>query len=181
MAYDIVKSEKIYKGRVFDIVKDTITLPDGNVAEKEIVCHNGSVGILAIDDDGKILLVRQYRHSAKKETLEIPAGTIEKGENPYDCAVRELEEETGCKCGKMEYFFKFYSAIGFCSEILYIYIADGLSEGVLNLDCDEFINTERYTVDEAVKMIFSGEICDSKTIASILAYKEKLDTPYNNV
>ncbi len=172
MAYEVISSEKVYTGKVFNIEKDEITLPDGRTTFRETVRHNGASAMVAVDDEGKILFVRQYRHSAGKETLEIPAGTLEKGEDPYDCAVRELEEETGCKCEKMEYMFKFYSSIGFCSEILYIYLATGLSKGTANPDDDEFIELERYTPDEAVKMIFDGRICDGKTAAAVFAYKQ---------
>lgn len=174
MAYEVVSSQKVYNGKVFSIERDEITLPDGRTTVRETVRHNGASAMLAVDDDGKILFVRQYRHSAGKETLEIPAGTLELGEDPYDCAVRELEEETGYKCEKMEYMLKFYSSIGFCSEILYIYLATGLKPGESNPDDDEFIELERYTPEEAVKMIFNGDICDSKTIAAIFAYKEWL-------
>ncbi len=175
MAYEVISSEQVFKGKVFSIERDSITLPDGRVAVRETVRHNGAAAMVAIDDDGKILFVRQYRHAAGKETLEIPAGTLEKGEEPYDCAIRELEEETGYKCQKMEFMFKFYSSIGFCSEVLHIYLATGLAKGQANPDDDEFIELERYTPEEAVKMIFSGEICDSKTIASVLAYKNIID------
>ena len=175
MAYEVINSQEVFKGKVFTIERDTITLPDGRTAVRETVRHNGASAMIAVDDEGKIIFVRQYRHPAGKETLEIPAGTLEKGEDPYECAVRELEEETGCKCEKMEYLMKFYSSIGFCSEILYIYIATGLKKGNMNQDDDEFIENERYTLDEALKKIESGEICDSKTITALYAYKEKIN------
>ncbi len=170
--YKVLKSEEVYKGRVFTIEKDVISLPDGNTAERETVRHGGAAAMLPIDSNGNIIFVKQYRHSAGRITLEIPAGTLEKGEDPIDCAIRELEEETSCKADKMTFLFKMYSAIGFCSEILYIYIAEGLSQGHFNMDDDEFITLERHSVEEAVNMIFNGEICDSKTIGAVLAYKE---------
>ncbi len=174
MAYEVVSSEKVFKGKVFDIERDVITLPDGRTTARETVRHNGASAMVAVDNEGKILFVRQYRHSAGAMTLEIPAGTLEKGEDPYDCAMRELEEETGYKCDKMEFLVKFYSSIGFCSEILYIYLAQNLESGKLNPDDDEFIELERYTPDEVTDMIFKGEIYDSKTIAAVFAYKEWL-------
>lgn len=173
MAYEVLSSNKVYKGRVFDIEKDVISLPDGKTAERETIRHNGAAAIVAVDNEGKLLFVRQYRHSAGEETLEIPAGTLEKGEDPYDCAYRELEEETGYKCEKLTFMLKFYSAIGFCSEVLHIYLAQGLYKGEANPDEDEFIELERYTPDEAAKMIFDGRICDSKTIAAVLSYRER--------
>ena len=175
MAYEVISSEKVFNGKVFDIERDVITLPDGRTTTRETVRHNGASAIVAVDKDGKILFVRQYRHSAGTETLEIPAGTLEKGEDPYDCAMRELEEETGYKTDKMEFLLKFYSSIGFCSEVLHIYLADDLVRGSANPDDDEFIELERYTPEEAVQMIFEGKIYDSKTIASVLAYKNRLE------
>ncbi len=171
-SYKVLKSKEVYKGRVFTVEKDTISLPDGTSAERETVRHGGAAAMIPVDNDGKIIFVKQYRHSAKSITLEIPAGTLEKGEDPLDCAVRELEEETSYKANKMTFLFKMYSAIGFCSEILYIYLAEGLTQGQFNMDDDEFITLERYSPDEALNMIFSGEICDSKTISAVLAYRE---------
>ncbi len=174
MAYEVLSSETVFKGKIYDIERDVITLPDGRTTTRETVRHNGASAMIAVDDDGKILFVRQYRHSAFAETLEIPAGTLEKGEDPYDCAVRELEEETGYKCDKMEFLLKFYSSIGICSEVLHIYLATGLKPGKINPDDDEFIKLERYTTEEAIKMIFDGRIIDSKTIAAVFAYKEHM-------
>lgn len=170
--YKVLKSEEVYRGRVFTIEKDVISMPDGTTAERETVRHGGAAAMIPIDKDGNIIFVKQYRHSAGRITLEIPAGTLEKGEEPLECAVRELEEETSYKADKMTFLFKMYSAIGFCSEILYIYVAEGLSQGHFNMDDDEFIILERHSVDEAVAMIFNGEICDSKTIGAVLGYRE---------
>ncbi len=174
MSYEVKKSELVYKGKVFSIEKDIITLPDGRETTRETVRHGGAAAMLPIDENGKIIFVRQYRHSAGFETLEIPAGTLEKGEDPYDCAVRELEEETSYKADKMTFMFKMYSSIGFCSEVLYIYRAEGLKKGSFNMDDDEFITLERYTLDECTELIYKGEICDSKSIAAIFAYKDYL-------
>lgn len=174
MSYDILKSEKVFEGKIFDIERDTITLPDGRKTIRETVIHGGAAGMLPIDEKGNILLVRQYRHSAKAMTLEIPAGTIEKGEDPYDCAFREIEEETGYKSNDISLMFTMYSAIGFCTERLYIYLCKDLVKGNANPDDDEFITTEAYTVSECIELIKKGEICDSKTIAAILAYKSGL-------
>ncbi len=174
MSYEVKSSEVVYKGRVFNLEKDVITLPDGREATRETIRHGGAAAMIPIDNDGKIIFVRQYRHSARKEVLEIPAGTIENGEDPYECAIREIQEETSYKAGKMTFLLKMYSAIGFCSEVIHIYVAENLEKGEFNLDDDEFITTERYTVDEAVEMIYRNEICDSKTISAIFAYKDYL-------
>lgn len=171
MSYEVKSSEVVYKGKVFNLEKDVITLPDGRETVRETIRHGGASAMIPVDDDGKIIFVRQYRHSAGKEVLEIPAGTIENGEDPYDCAVREIEEETSYKAGKMTFLLKMFSAIGFCSEVIHIYIAENLVKGEFNMDDDEFITTERYTVDESIDLIYKNEICDSKTIAAIFAYK----------
>lgn len=173
--YTVVKSQKIYDGKVISLVKDTLIMPNGKICDREIVEHNGAAAMIPIDNEGKIIFVRQYRHSAMTETLEIPAGTIEKGEEPLACAIREIEEETSFKAGEITFLTKFYSAIGFCKEILYLYVCRDLIQGEFNLDPDEIIKIERYTLEQAVSMIFSGEICDSKTIIGILAYKQWLE------
>ena len=153
MSYDVLKSENVYNGRVFHIEKDEITLPDGRTCARETVVHGGAAAMIP---------------------LELPAGTLEKGEDPLVCATRELEEETSYKSNDFTFLFKMYSAIGFCSEILYIYLAENLIPGKFNMDDDEFITIERYTLEESIAKIWNGEICDSKTIAGILAYKEYL-------
>ncbi|MDR2899587.1 MAG: NUDIX hydrolase [Clostridiales bacterium] len=171
----LISSETVYKGRIINVKNDVIEFERGKQGVREIVVHGGAAAIVAVDRDGKLLFVRQYRHSTGKEVLEIPAGTLEKGEDPDICAVRELEEETGYKAGKISFLIKFYSAIGFCTEVLHIYLAEDLEEGHVNFDEDEYIELERYSLDETVDMIFKGEIIDSKTIASVLAYKELLN------
>lgn len=174
MSYEVKNSQVVYKGKVFNIEKDVITLPDGRETTRETVIHGGAAAMIPIDNEGKIIFVRQYRHSAKREVLEIPAGTIEQGEDPYDCAIREIEEETSYKAGKMTPLLKMYSAIGFCSEVIHIYIAEDLVKGEFHMDEDEFITTERYTLDESISLIEKGEICDSKTISAIFAYKNHI-------
>ncbi len=171
--YKVLKSEPVYSGKIISVVKDTVEMPNGRIATREVVQHGGAAAMIPVTDEGKIIFVRQYRHPALKETLEIPAGTIEKGEKPLECAVREIEEETSFKAGKITPLIEFYSAIGFCQEILYVYVCENLVKGNFNLDEDELINTETHTLDEAIDMIFTGEICDSKTVAALLAYKEK--------
>ena len=169
-----IKSETVYKGKIIDVVNDVIELEDGRHAIREVVEHVGAAAIIPVDSEGNIIFVRQYRHPAREYVLEIPAGTLEVGEDPFVCAKRELEEETGYKSDDISFVFKFYSAIGFCTEVLHIYLAENLYEGQMNLDEDEFIEVERYSLQEAIKMIFNGDIVDSITIASVLAYKEIL-------
>ncbi len=172
--YKFIKRNEVFKGKIIEVVQDTILMPHGKEVIREIIIHNGASAIIPIDNDGNIIFVRQYRHPALEHILEIPAGTLEKDEDPYDCAERELEEETGFKASKIEFLTKMYSAVGFCTEMLHIYIAEGLYEGKQNLDEDEFVAIEKYSLDESVEMIFNGKIKDSKTMVAILAYKELL-------
>ncbi len=170
--YKTVNSEIVYKGKIIDVTKDIITLPDGREASREVVLHSGAAAIVPVLDNGDIVFVRQYRHPAIELVLEIPAGTFEKSEEPFICAKRELEEETGYYSDNITFAFKMFSAIGFCDEVLHIYIAKDLKQSKQNLDPDEFITIETYPLQKAIDMIFSGEIKDSKTIAGILAYRE---------
>lgn len=172
MDYDVLKSEKIYSGKILKIFKDEITMPGGGSATREVVVKNNASAIVPVDDEGNIIFVRQYRHPAKDMVLEIPAGTFEAGEDPYECAARELEEEIGYKAEGLTYINWSYASVGVCTERIYLYIAEGLKEGVQHLDDDEFVEIERYTLEDAVSMIFDGTITDSKTMLGILAYKE---------
>ena len=135
-------SREIYKGRIISLVKDTILLPNGKTAEREIILHNGAAAIVPVDDEGNILFVRQYRQPIQDELLEIPAGLLENGEDPLDCAKRELEEETGYNALEYLHICSMYTAVGFSTEIIHIYLARGLYEGKQNLDEDEFVNVE---------------------------------------
>lgn len=173
--YQVVKSKTMYRGKIVNVVQDTIVLPDGREAVREMVLHAGASAVIPIDENGRIVFVRQYRHPAGALVLEIPAGTLEKGEEPYDCAVRELEEETGYKAGKVTFVLKAHTSIGFCTEALYLYLAEDLAPGAQNPDPDEFLTIERYRLGEAVDMVFGGEITDGKTISAIFAYKEILN------
>jgi ADP-ribose pyrophosphatase len=169
-SYKVLSSEQVFSGKRFSVERDRITLPDGRTTVRETVVHGGAAAMLPIDSEGRLIFVRQYRHSARAMTLEIPAGTIERGEEPLACAEREIEEETSYRAGRMTLMFSMYSSIGICSEVLYIYLAEDLVKGEAHPDEDEFINIERYTLEESINKIYSGEICDSKTIAAVFAY-----------
>jgi ADP-ribose pyrophosphatase len=173
-AYKTIKSEKVFKGKILDVLHDTIKLPNGKEATMEIVTHGGAAAVVPIDKEGCIILVRQYRHAIGAMTLEIPAGKIDKGENPYTCALRELEEETGYIGKNCNLLIKMYTAIGFCQEAIYIYLAECEQTGVINLDEDEFVTLEKYKLEDAYKMILSGDIVDGKTITGILMTREAL-------
>lgn len=168
------KSSKIiYSGRIFDVRIDEIR--EGTTEyEREIVVHGGSAVIIPVFDDGRVALVRQYRHAAGKYLLEIPAGTLDGGENPQTGALRELEEEIGVRAGKMEKICEFYVSPGFLSEKMFVYLATELTPTVQRLEADEILTIERYSFPQIFSMIASGEIEDAKTIAGICIASEKL-------
>ena len=172
MDYDVVKSDLLYKGKILKVFSDKVMMPNGNAATREIVVKNDAAAIVPVDEKGNIILVRQYRHPAKDMILEIPAGTFEFGEDPYDCAKRELEEEIGYKANSIVFVNWTYASVGICSEKIYLYIATDLVKTQQNLDEDEFLEIEKYPLEQAYKMVFDGTIRDSKTVMGILAYKE---------
>ncbi|WP_214889945.1 NUDIX hydrolase [Exiguobacterium sp. s142] len=162
-----IEREVIYQGKIFDVEKHVVELPNGGTSVRELVYHNGAVAILLIDEDDKIVLVEQYRKAFESMSLEIPAGKLEIGEEPLASAKRELEEETGYKAESLEKMFSFYGAPGFCSERVDVFVAKGLTAGAMNLDEDEFLQVERYTFEEAGELLASGRITDAKTIMAI--------------
>jgi len=164
---------EIYKGSRVHLFKEQLLLPNGKEAEWELIKHIGAAAIIPVADDGRIITVRQYRNAADAYTLEIPAGVLDsKDEEPITCAYRELEEETGYRSDDLTYLYKFYSCIGTCDEIIYVYIANNLIKTQQDLDEDEFVTLELYTVDELLAMIRKGEIMDNKTISAILMYQD---------
>lgn len=173
-SYEILKTEKLFEGKVINVKRDEISLPDGNTALREIVLRGDATAIVPIDSEGNVILVRQYRHASLGEVLEIPAGMLEEGEDPIECAMRELEEETSFKTDKLTHITTMYPAIGFCTEKIHIYLAKDLKQGKFNFDPDEFITVEKYPLDEAIELIYKGEIVDSKTIVGILSCKRFL-------
>lgn len=165
--------ELIHKGKIIDFYKDTIQLPDGREAIWDYIDHKGAAAVVPVDDEGKIIMVSQYRNAIKKQTLEIPAGGLNIGENPMECAARELEEETGYTVKSIEPLTSIYTAIAYCNEIIYVYFAKVGEKKEQHLDEDEYIEVKKYSMDELEKMILDGTIQDTKTISSILAYKLK--------
>ncbi len=169
--HSTVSSKTIYEGKIFTIKQDEIILPNGKTATRDILEHNGACAMLPIDKDGNIILVRQYRHPIKKSILELPAGKLDPGEEPEECAIRELEEEIGYKSNDFSFMFKTDIAVGYSSEVIHIYLAKDLVATGQSLDEDEFLDIEKYTLEQTLEMIKSGEITDSKTIAGVLYYK----------
>ena len=171
--YKKIKQDLIYKGRIIELYKDTVELPNGKQVEWDFVKHKGASGIVAVDEEGRIYLVRQYRNSINRMSLELPAGGINVGEDPKNAALRELEEETGYKAGRIEHLIDITTAVGFTNEVLYLYVATDLVKTEQNLDEDEFVTIEKYELNELISMILRGEIQDAKTVAGVFAYREK--------
>lgn len=166
--------ELVYAGAIIDFYKDTVQVPNGNVVKWDFIGHKGAAAVVPIREDGKILMVRQYRNALDRYTLEIPAGGLNGADEPTkDAAERELEEETGYRCKEMELLISIRTTVAFCNEKIDIYVARDLAPGRQNLDEDEFINVEAYDIEELTQMIFDTKIQDSKTIAALMAYKDK--------
>ena len=164
-----VDEKNIFIGKIIEVDLQTVEMPNGRKAKREIVKHPGGVGILAFKDENTILLVEQYRKPIETSILEIPAGKIEKGEEPRKCGIRELEEETGYKSNKFEFMGKIVSSPGFCNEYIYIYKAEDLYKGRNDIgDEDEFINVHEINTEKVKQMIKKGEIIDAKTICAFM-------------
>ncbi|AIE60622.1 NUDIX domain-containing protein [Bacillus methanolicus] len=164
-----IKTEQIFSGRVVKLQVDDVELPNGQTSKREIVRHPGAVAVIAITNENKIVMVEQYRKPLEKSIVEIPAGKLEKGEDPRITALRELEEETGYECEQMEWLISFATSPGFADEIIHIYVAKGLSkkENAAGLDEDEFVDLIELTLDEALQYIKEQRIYDSKTVIAV--------------
>lgn len=166
--------ELMYHGTIVDFYKDTIEVPNGNVVEWDFIGHKGAAAVLPVREDGKLLMVRQYRNALDRYTLEIPAGGLNGADEPTrDAAGRELEEETGYRSDDLEWLITIRTTVAFCNEKIDIYVAKNLIKSHQHLDEDEFINVEAYSVEELSRMILEGKIEDSKTISAIMSYKDK--------
>ena len=167
-----ISRKDIFRGRVFNIHVDTVRLPNNAIATREVVEHHGGVGILALDENDNILMVRQFRYGAGDVFLEIPAGKLERGEDPAGCGIRELREETGMNASEYTFLAKMYPTPAYCSECIHIYLARGLTPaaGGQNLDEGEFLQVERVPLAEALRMCTSGEITDAKTLVAIFKF-----------
>lgn len=177
---ETIGSKTIFQGKVVHLVVDDVRLPNGKTAKREIVKHPGAVAIIAVTENNKLLLVRQYRKPLDKVIFEIPAGKLEKDEDPDDCALRELEEETGYRSEKLEPIVSFYTSPGFSNELVHVYYTDTLIKGSQHLDPDEFLEVVEVGLDEALEMIYDRRIYDSKTVYAVqylqmLALKQQLE------
>lgn len=158
-----ISTEPIFNGKIISLQIDTVELPDGTRATREVVRHPGAVAVLAVKD-GRLLLVDQYRQPLGRCELEIPAGKLEKGEDPLEAARRELQEETGYQCGKLTLLHSFYTSPGFADEIIHVYLAEQLTSGEAAPDEDEFLEVVEASFDEVQQYIAEGRIADAKTI-----------------
>ena len=164
-----------YKGSIVDVYDDVMQSPTGKIAHWDYVAHRkGAAAVLPVLEDGRILMVRQYRNALDRETLEIPAGSRDSTEEATSvCAARELEEETGYHSDDLEWLITLRTTVALCNEKIEVYVARNLIRTHQHLDENEFVNVEAHTVEELKQMIFEGKIEDSKTVAAILAYDAK--------
>lgn len=163
----------IHKGTIIEYYVDTMRLPDGKEAQWDFIRHNGAAAVVPVMEDGRILMVTQYRNALERYTLEIPAGGLNPGEATDEAAARELEEETGYASQDLELLLFLRTTVAFCNEKIDIYVARNLKKTHQHLDEDEFLCVEAYTMEQLEQMILSQKIEDSKTIAALMAYKVK--------
>lgn len=157
-----------FKGRIINLRVDEVQLPNGTRSTREVVEHNGGIGILPIDENGNAYVVKQWRAPYKCVVVEIPAGKRDGDENPLDGGIRELKEEIGAVAENITFLGEMYPSPGYCGEIIYLYLATGLKFSNQDLDEDEFLNVEKIKFSKLVKMCLSGEIKDAKTICAVM-------------
>lgn len=165
--HEVLSTTQVYDGRIVKVFTDEVRLPDGRVVTWERVAHPGAVGMVPLTDDGRLLMVRQYRNAVRGELLEIPAGKLEPGEPPLECAHRELAEEVGMNAARMVPLAEFHNSPGYSDERFFLYLADGLEPASAAPGPDEFLIVESVPLEEALGLIASGEIRDAKSIIGI--------------
>jgi ADP-ribose pyrophosphatase len=167
-----ISSQRIYSGRVLNLDIDRVRFPDASEGQLELIRHSGAAAVVPFldepnDDSARILLIRQYRYAADRFLYEIPAGRLERGEEPIACARRELREEAGCEAASLVSLGGFFTTPGFIDEFIHLFIATGLTRGDAKPESDEFIHSESHTLLEGLRMIDRGEIVDGKTIIAL--------------
>ena len=168
MAFETQKSEILYYGKAFDVRRDQVLLPDGKTTLIDVVVHPGAVTLIPLDSQGRILFVRRYRHAVGQELLELPAGTLNQGEKPEDCAHREVREETGMSAANLEKIGEFYLVPGYSTEHMHIYLATNLRSDPLPGDEDEFITIEAVALANVPDLISQGVLQDAKSLAALI-------------
>lgn len=169
-----INRELKFKGAIVDFYQDTIEIDGNHTATWDFIKHKGAAAVVPVTEDGKILMVRQYRNALDRYTLEIPAGALDSEDEPgIACASRELEEETGYRCDNLEWLITLRTTVAFCNERIEVFVAKNLVPSHQHLDEDEFIELKAYTLDELKEKIFAGEIEDAKTVSSLMAYAVK--------
>ena len=168
-----IASRRVYSGRIVDLDVDTVRFPDGSTGEMEIFRHSGASAVVPFlsdpaGDDPQVLLIRQYRYAAGGYLYEVPAGRLDKDEDPADCARRELREETGCSADQITRLTTIFPTPGFCDEQIHLFMATGLTRGEANREPDEFLEVETLPLSRALAMIERGEIRDGKTVSALL-------------
>ena len=168
-----IDSTRIFEGKVVRLRRDTVELENGKQTFREVIDHPGGVSILAMDEEGKIFFVRQFRYPYQEAILELPAGKRSPGEDPLECGIRELKEETGAVAARVEPLGRLYPSPGYTDEIIYLFLATGLSFGDSHPDDDEFLEPERLPLEEAVRRVMDGELDDAKTQIAVLKIWER--------
>jgi len=168
-----ISTRRVYSGRVLNLDVDTVRFPNGKTGELEMIRHSGASAVIPFlsdptGDDPQIMLLRQYRYAAEGTLYEVPAGRLEPGEDPKDCAIRELAEETGCTAEKVEFLYTMYTTPGFTDEKIHIFMATGLTTGDTKHEADEFITVEALSLSRALELVRDGTIKDGKTAVAIL-------------
>ncbi|SDH10592.1 ADP-ribose pyrophosphatase [Alteribacillus persepolensis] len=171
-----INKQSLYQGKIIDVNLHDVTLPNGKTSKREIVNHPGAVALICVTEEKKLVMVRQYRKALEKEIVEIPAGKLEKGEDPEDTAKRELEEETGYQTDYLKKVASFYTSPGFADELVHLFETGTLTEGKAATDEDEFVEVIEATIEEAEKMIETEEIHDAKTMFAVQYIKQKLSS-----
>lgn len=167
-----VSSDLIYTGKTIQLRVDTVEVPNRGYQKREIIEHKGAVAILAVTEEKKVVLVKQFRKAIEQVIYELPAGKIEIGETPMECAKRELKEETGYSVDSLKLIHKYYTTPGFSNQQVFIYLASGLTPGEPTLEEDEFLEVCEIDLQQAYNMVYENEICDSKTVIGLLLSKE---------
>jgi ADP-ribose pyrophosphatase len=172
----LIKSNKVFSGRIFEVLQDQILLPNGQTTTLDIISHINSVVVIPINNEGNLLFVRQYRHPTGSPLLELPAGVLNNDESPEKCAHRELREETGMDARSMFLLGEFYLAPGYSTELMNAFLAKDLFPDPLKADEDEFITVESFSAEKVMSMVLHGEIKDAKTLAALFLAKPYLNS-----